>query len=250
MSENGLTVTLQGTPISPGLAQGLVHVHHGLLGPIDVPVDITHNDVNEEFSRLDSATKRISDDLFTLAARVEAEIDSRLAEVFGSHQLMLNDSSLREELRKEIVDNLVNASTAVKTVFLRWEKRFLLMESHIARDNGDDMRDISIRLRNALAGITVNPLEEIPDSCVLATTRLLPSDTVFLAGRSTAAVLLEYGSTGSHAALFAREMGLPCISGFPCLLTTIPHGALALVDADAGVVTLRPRVKQKVIFRK
>ena len=250
MSEKGLTVTLQGTPISPGLAQGLVHVHHGLLGPIDVPVDIEHNDVNEEFSRLDSATTRISDDLFTLAARVETEIDSRLAEVFGSHQLMLYDSSLREELRKEIVDNLVNASTAVKTVFLRWEKRFLLMESQIARDKGDDMRDISIRLRNALAGITVNPLEEIPDGCVLATTRLLPSDTVFLAGRSTAAVLLEYGSTGSHAALFAREMGLPCISGFPCLLTTIPHGALALVDADAGIVTLRPREKQKVIFRK
>jgi phosphoenolpyruvate-protein kinase (PTS system EI component) len=112
------------------------------------------------------------------------------------------------------------------------------------------MRDISIRLRNALAGITVNPLEEIPDGCVLATTRLLPSDTVFLAGRSTAAVLLEYGSTGSHAALFAREMGLPCISGFPCLLTTIPHGALALVDADTGMVTLRPHEKQKDIFRK
>jgi len=35
------------------------------------------------------------------------------AEVFGTHQLMLNDSSLREELRKEIVGSLVNASTAV-----------------------------------------------------------------------------------------------------------------------------------------
>jgi len=113
MSENGLTVIIQGTPISPGLAQGLIHVHHGLLGPIDAPGDIEHNNVNEEFSRLDNATTRISDDLFTLAARVETEIDSRLAEVFGSHQLMLNDSSLREELRKEIVGSLVNASTAV-----------------------------------------------------------------------------------------------------------------------------------------
>jgi phosphoenolpyruvate-protein kinase (PTS system EI component) len=91
--------------------------------------------------------------------------------------MMHNDSSLREELRKEIVDNLVNASTAVKAVFLRREKRFLLMESQIARDKGDDMRDISIRLRNALAGITVNPLDEIPDDCILATTRLLPCGT-------------------------------------------------------------------------
>ena len=250
MSENILTLIIQGTPISPGLAQGLIHVHHGLLGPIDAPVDIEHNDVNKEISRLDVATTRISDDLSALAARVEMEIDSRLAEVFEAHQLMLNDSSLREELRKEIVENLVNASTAVKTVFLRWEKRFLLMESQIARDKGDDMRDISIRLRNALAGITVHTLEEIPDGCVLATSRLLPSDTVFLAGRPTAAVLLEYGSTGSHAALFAREMGLPCISGFPRLLSTVPNGAFAQVDADTGVVTIRPGDKQKVIFRK
>jgi phosphoenolpyruvate-protein phosphotransferase len=213
-------------------------------------VDIEKNNVNEEFSRLDDATARISDDLFTLATRVEKEIDSRLAEVFGAHQLMLNDSSLREELRKEIVDNLVNANTAVKTVFLRWEKRFLLMESQIARDKGDDMRDISIRLRNALAGITVHSLDEVPDGCVLATLRLLPSDTVFLADRHVSAVLLEFGSTGSHSALFTREMGLPCISGFPNILTKIPHGALALVDADAGIVIIDPQEKQKVIFRK
>jgi phosphoenolpyruvate-protein kinase (PTS system EI component) len=148
------------------------------------------------------------------------------------------------------VNNLVNASSAVKTVFLRWEKRFLMMESQIARDKGDDMRDISIRLRSALAGITVHPLDEIPDGCVLAIPRLLPTDTAFLSVRPTAAVLLEYGSTGFHAALFAREMGLPCISGFVDILTRIPHGAMALVDADAGIVTIRHREKQKVIFQK
>ena len=250
MFKKGLTVTLQGRPISPGLAQGIIHVHRSLLGPIDVPVAIEHGNVKEEFARLDTATARISEDLFVLATRVEKEIDSRLAGVFGAHRLMLNDTSLREELRKEIVENLVNASSAVKAVFLRWENRFLLMESQIARDKGDDMRDISRRLRHALAGVTIHPLEEIPVGCVLATSRLLPSDTVFLTDRSVSAVLLEYGSTGSHAALFAREMGLPCISGFPDLLTTVPDGVLALVDADTGVVTIRPRQKQKVIFRK
>ena len=250
MSENDLTQVIQGIPISPGLAQGIIHVQHSLLGPIDAPVDIQQNNVEEELSRLDTASSQISDDLAALATRVEKEIDSRLAAVFGAHQLMLNDSSLREEIRKEIVDNLVNASSAVKTVFLRWEKRFLLMESQIAREKGDDMRDISIRLRSALAGITVHPLDEIPDGCVLAIKRLLPSDTIFLAGRPTAAVLLEYGSTGSHAALFAREMGLPCVSGFADLLTVMPHGALALVDADAGIVTIRPQKKQKAIFQK
>ena len=112
------------------------------------------------------------------------------------------------------------------------------------------MQDISIRLRNAPAGITAHSLEEIPGGCVLATRCLLPSDTVFLAGRSVSAVLLECGSAGSHAALFAREMGLPCLSVFADLLATVPDGALALVDADTGIVIIRPREDQKVIFLK
>lgn len=250
MSDTKLTLTIHGDMISPGLAEGITHVHHSLHGPIDVSKGIRQDNVEEEYSRLDHATARISDDLLVLATRVEKEIDSRLAQVFGAHQLILDDSSLREELRKEIVENLVSASSAVKSVFLRWEKRFLMMESQIARDKSDDIRDISIRLRNALAGITVHPLEEVSYGCVLVTSRLLPSDTVFLAGRSTSAVLLEYGSTSSHAALFTRELGLPCISKLSNLLTIAPNSTFALVDADKGIVTFQPQQKQKDIFRK
>ena len=107
------TRTLQGTTISPGLAEGPLHLHRDLLGPIDAPEDIEQHSVEEEFLRLDVATTRIADDLLTLATRVEEEIDSRLAEVFGAHQLILGDSSLRDELRTEIAENLVSASSAV-----------------------------------------------------------------------------------------------------------------------------------------
>jgi len=250
MSDQGETLIIQGTSISPGLAEGMIHIHHDLLGPIDTPESIGQHNVEGEFSRLDVATSRISDDLLALSTRVEEEIDSKLANVFAAHQLILGDSSLKDELKREIAENLVSASSAVKTVFLRWEKRFLLMESRAFREKGEDIRDVSVRLSNALAGITVHPLDEIPLGCVLAISRLLPSDTVFLAGRSTAAVLLEYASMGSHAALFAREMGLPCISGIHDLLSIVPDGALALVDADTGTVTIRPREKPRTSFRK
>ena len=56
MSGKILPLVIQGTPISPGLAQGTIHTHHGLLGPVDVPVTIDQNNVKEEFSRLDAAT--------------------------------------------------------------------------------------------------------------------------------------------------------------------------------------------------
>jgi phosphoenolpyruvate-protein phosphotransferase len=249
MSEK--TLIIQGNPISPGLAEGKIHVHRTLLGPIDAAPqrDSGHN-VEQELGNLDVATSKITDDLLSVALHVEKEIDTRLSKVFEVHQLILHDASLRKELRQEIVDNLVSAGSAVKTVFLRWEKRFMMMESQISRSKSEDFRDIEIRLRNALAGITVHPLEQIPYGCILAISRLLPSDTIFLIGRSTAAVLLEYGSMGSHAALFARELGLPCISGIANLQTTIPDDAFCLVDADAGVVTIRPDEEQITVFRK
>lgn len=250
MQHHGPSFVLHGTPISPGLAQGIIHVHHDLLGPIDTPVDIAHSQVEQELARLDFATAGISEDLVVLATRVEKEIDSRLSEVFGSHRLMLNDPSLQQELRREVVDNLLCASSAVKAVFLRWESRFLALESQIAREKGDDMRDLSIRLRNALAGITVHPLDEIPQGCILVASRLLPSDTVFLAHRAIAGVLLERGSSGSHAALFVRQLGLPCISGIPDLMSTLPDATLALVDADAGTVTVRPKSTQLIAFQR
>jgi len=59
MSKKALTLIIHGTPISPGLSQGIIHAHHSLLGPIDVPVAIEQNNVKEEFSRLDAATARI-----------------------------------------------------------------------------------------------------------------------------------------------------------------------------------------------
>ncbi len=108
---------IQGYPISPGLAEGIIHVHRNILGPIDAPVDIAQHNVGRKFSRFDVATAKISDELATLATRVEKEVDSRLARVFGAHQLIAEDSSLREELRREILDNLVTVSNAVKTVF-------------------------------------------------------------------------------------------------------------------------------------
>ena len=95
MPEKRTATILQGTPISPGLAEGIIHVHHALLGPIDAaPQDNGPHSAEEELGFLDSATSKITGDLLALANRVEKEIDRRLAKVFEVHRLMANDSSL------------------------------------------------------------------------------------------------------------------------------------------------------------
>ena len=216
---------------------------------VDMPAPIESKDIDQEFRHLESSTATITDDLLALATRVEQEMDANLAAVFDAHQQMLNDPALKVELRAEIRENLVTASSAVKTVFLRWERRFLDMESRMAQQKGADMRDISNRLSNALAGIHIHPLEQIPPRSVLVASRLLPSDTVFLSQCSAAAVLLEHGHAGSHAALFVRAMGVPCIADIHDILTTVPAGVRVLVDADKGDILLRPTEADEARFR-
>lgn len=87
MSKDVVTVTIHGTPISPGMAQGIIHVHHGLLGPIDTPVNIEQHDVKGEFARLDAATVRISEDLFALASGSKRKSTPDLLEFLGSISL-------------------------------------------------------------------------------------------------------------------------------------------------------------------
>lgn len=249
MSEKKQPHIIHGKGVSPGLAEGITFLHRDLLQSLDVPVLIKRSEVDQEFSYLDGSIARITKDLLELATRVEQEMDSKLAAVFDTHQLILNDPGLKKELQAEIQGKLVNASSAVKAVFLRWETRFLQMKSQIAQHKSADIRDISNRLSNALDGIISNPLERLPPGCVLVASQLLPSDTEFLAKCSTAAVLLEYGHAMSHAVLFTRAMGLPCIAGIKDILNKVPANVPVLVDADKGEVVIKPRETRRAHFQ-
>jgi len=250
MSDKKNTLTLSGSPLSPGLAEGKIFIYRDILTRLDEFYDIEEKQVEEELKRLDRAIKRILHDLKDLAGRVQEEIDPELSGIFHAHIAMVQDRRLREEMEKEIRDELVSAGSAVRTAFRRWERRFRSLETEIARQKGDDMHDLARRLVSSLAGIRAHALEELPSGSVLVANRLLPSDAVFLSQRTAAAALLEKGGPGSHAALFARETGLPCIAGLTGLLEKVSPDTLALVDADEGKVIIHPGNEEQSAFRK
>jgi len=243
-----MIATLSGKTLSPGLGEGKIFVYRDVMSRFDEFYDIDDTHIESEMASLNRALARISDDLSVLAGRVEDEIDSELAGVFHAHLAMVQDSSLKAEVVKEIKDELVSAGSAVRTVFRRWERRFRSMEAEVARQKGDDMRDLARRLVSALAGVHAHALENLPRGSVLIANRLLPSDTVFLSRNMAAAALLEVGAKGSHAALFAREIGLPCLAGLPGLLDCVSEGAYAVVDADGAQAIINPNAEQRKAF--
>jgi len=248
MNDTKTTMTLSGKTLSPGLGEGHIFIYRDVLTRFDEFYDIDDTQVDDELERLDRALLRIFDDLSILAERVEKEIDSELSGVFRAHLGMVQDPSLRTEVEQNITDELVSAGSAVRTVFRRWEHRFQSMDADVSRQKSDDIRDLARRLVSALAGVHAHALANIPRGSVLVARRLLPSDTVFLARNTATAALLELGGRGSHAALFAREMGLPCIAGISGLLEAVSEDSFAVVDADEAQVIINPTASQKNCF--
>jgi phosphoenolpyruvate-protein phosphotransferase len=244
-----MTTTLTGKMLSPGLGEGQIFFYRDVMSRFDEFYDIDDTQTEPELRHLNRALARIEHDLSLLAVRVEKEIDSELSGVFHAHLAMVQDSSLKAEIEKEIKNELVSAGSAVRTVFRRWERRFRSMESEVAKHKSDDMRDLARRLVSALAGVHGHALENLPRGCVLIANRLLPSDTVFLARNVAAAVLLEAGAKSSHAALFAREIGLPCLTGLTGLLDNVSDGSYAVVDADGAQAIINPTAEQRKAFR-
>ena len=53
---------------------------------------------------------------------------SALADVFHSHEEILRDASLLEQVRAELENERINAEVALQRIFWRWERSFSNME--------------------------------------------------------------------------------------------------------------------------
>ena len=155
-------------------------------------------------------------------------MDKKSADIFLAQQAMLLDSSVVEELKRTLEAERIDAEQVVRTVFRLLARGFREMNDEVLRERGDDIEDLSRRLLLSLAGIHAHSLENLPANTVLVACRLLPSDTVFLSRSSTVAVLAEFAGPAAHAALLARELGIPCVGRFLSYLKLYTRETLRL----------------------
>jgi pyruvate,water dikinase len=55
--------------------------------------------------------------------------------------------------------------------------------------------------------------------------------------RKPAAILSTTGGPLSHAAIVARELGIPCVTALPTAIRALPEGTILHVDGLAGTAT-------------
>ena len=241
---------LVGKGVSPGLAQGKAFVYRDVLQRDSELYVIDHAQIENEKARIEDAIADVRQSLTLDAQRIEERLGKQSADIFRAQEEILLDPSVVEELKRTLEVERINAEQVVRTVFRLLARRFRDMSNEMFRERGDDIDDLSRRLLLSLAGISAHSLENLPANTVLVARHLLPSDTVFLSRLSTVGVLAEFTGPAAHAALLARELGIPCVGGIAGLLETVHTGDVVLVNGDQGTVVINPTAPARQRFEK
>src|SRR5438093_594949 len=88
------------------------------------------------------------------------------------------------------------------------------------------------------------------EAVVLAVREILPSHAVMFDRMKVAGILTETGGATGHAAILARSLSIPAVSGLHGILAQIKTGDLIALDGREGVVHLNPGPEVEAAYRK
>ncbi len=242
-------VRLSGRSISQGLGMGQAWVMGDVLKCSSPPATIGQDDVDGELVRLAHSVEETLAELDQYAKRIELEFDSSLASIFRVHGEMLRELASRE-FERELRASLLTAEAVVRRVLRRWHQKFEKLENQTLRQRADDVLDLGRSIIRRLRGEPLAGFMAVPEHSILVVERLLPSDVVLLPKSNVAAVVVEALGQGSHAALLAREKGIPTITEIPGIVALINSGTELLVDGFRGTLVIAPTSATRSDFQE
>src|SRR5262245_21012500 len=246
----GSEATLTGRSISPGLAMRPAWVVSDPLHWEGPTTSIVKNDIEKELIRLRHSFEETLAELDRYAQRIEEEFDAALAGIFRAHGEMLRSLYASGEFQRELREGFLTAEAVVGRVLQRWYRKFQAFENQTLRQRADDVLDLGRNIIRRLRGEQGTGFQAVPEGSILVIEHLLPSDVVLLLRSRVAAVVVEALGQGSHAALLAREKGIPTVAGFPGILSRIGSGTELLVDGFRGTLVVAPREEARAEFQE
>ena len=225
---------LRGQKLADGIAMGVAVLHEA---PVAIGKLLSDDPVAEE-ARLNAAVTEL-----------QAQIDEMLEghqgvlgpsfELLETYKMLAYSRSWNHSLT-EAVRSGVTAEVAVERV--RSEHRASLGQARdpYLRERVHDLEDLNDRLLRHLAG-DGGKARVLPDDAILIARSLGPAELLEYDRGKLKGLLLEEGSSASHAAIVARALDIPCVGRLSGLRDKVSEGDQVIVDAESGEAYLRPR---------
>ncbi len=233
---------LRGIPISPGVAMGPLHFKTDQLDELKGGHILAHR-VEEEVERFRGAVRMARLELEELRQRHGGSMKEADLQILDVHAAYLQDPSFLDSVERIIRSELLRGESAVARVVGDFERVMDLVEDEELKARAEDLRDVGLRV---LRWMKVEEIEggqappEPTEPYILAARRLSVSDMFSLDRKLVLGILAQEGSGTSHAAILARSMRIPSLTGVEDLFERASEGDLVILDASEGVVRINP----------
>jgi phosphoenolpyruvate-protein phosphotransferase len=208
--------------------------------------DDTDLDPPETASGTSAAESRLLDKAL---ATVDAELNTTVrdasqrgahgeAGIFAVHRVLLEDPTLLDAARDQI--SLGKSAGFAWRQSIRAQIAVLTkVDDALLAERAADLRDLEKRVLRAL-GYSNNAARTLPNEAVLVAEEFTPSDLSSLDRAHVTALVMARGGATSHAAILARQSGIPALVAVGDALHAIPEGTEVVVDATAGRIEFAP----------
>ena len=236
---------LNGMVISPGIIIGEVcHYQAGSTEQTAV-YKVTSDQVKSELKRLEEAIELSKEELIKLSKNIEKVLGSSEAKIFETHILLLEDKQLLNKIANKVKEENVNIEYAVKVIFEEFENIFAKMDDDYLKDRGTDFSELKRRVLSHLTGekgrflCRHECLVQKRKGRIILTNELTPSMISLLENKNIDGFITKIGGKNSHAAILARAIGIPFITGIN-IIEKIKCETPVIIDSNSGKVIFNP----------
>ena len=236
----------KGIAVSPGVACGKTCLfnenrHAGLAVYYDGDYDSSREKV-----RVERAFRLAAAQLETLRRDVAHRIGEAEGKIFAAQISILNDGQIADSIAGKLERGKLNAETAVTLVMDEYEQKLMKLDNEYLRDRATDIGEIKRRVLDNLADLNPSLQCAGQEHCqrgrnrIIVAEELTPTLTVDLDAGRVLGFVTERGGKTSHAAILARALGIPAVTGLAGIHGALNCGTEILVDGNTGEVVVWP----------
>jgi len=240
---------LKGIAVAPGVAVARAYCVDSVLARRE-PQYLNAAALSEEIARFDDACHKAGHEIDAIITRVVQQLGEEQAAIFRGHRLLLRDPALVGKVKTSILNRHVDARTALHDLLDEYTLLFDKIQDEYLKERMADIRDVVTRIMTHLSSEVNPPSVHGEDSIIVVAEEILPSQAMLLEKLHVVGILTETGGTTGHAAILARSLGIPSISGLRGVLEKVVTGDLIAMDGRVGSVFLKPDSELEAAYRK
>lgn len=229
-----MSEVLKGIGVVPGVAVGKIKIISQ-----DIERHLPQYEADSparEMEKFTAALRQAREQVGKIIDNARKSLQKNQADIMEAHLTMLGDPMLQEAVLQKIQET-VPAPLAILAITQEYAATFQAMDDPYLQERAADVLDIGRRIARIL--LNIQGVVLINEPVILAAQDLEPSVLTDIPAKFVQGLILEQGSTTSHAIIIAKAKGLVTIVGVSGL-NELRDGTPVALDGTNGTIVISP----------